>query len=618
MVLQKQIALLIFILLPVINYAQSVIINDTTVPPYIFINKFTSSLQTTELIPFDSILQASSQKKFLATENTPVIFKGYTPYYYWYRFVISNHTRSTKNFILLLGGLGIRSSETWQGKNKNWISLGKSGYQYPFAKRPYAYVHHAFPVCVAGLNTDTFYITVNDSHTYKVESFVLAEPGYMKKFEHRFYFSFGIITGLLFLFAILNLYLYFSVKEKIHLYYCLYTAAMLFFLLKNEGLDGEFLGLDSAVGYRSTCMAGVAGLAVGLLLHVVQLFLINLRKAGILFKALSFMKWFIFIAAIIQFIVFYMQPANIIEWFVYEVANKTGLLAFPLILISCIYSTLKGYKPALFLLAGITLFLAGGIARSLFIGAKGFIFPPSLFEIGLVAEVFIISFGLMYRYNQYKKEKEHFKKELELQQIEVGKQLLLTQEAEQKRIAQDLHDELGGSLGALKMTLQSFNLPDEQANTLNRLVDTASSNTRNIAHNLMPPEFENTSLEELLDKFYQRVNTEGVINFHFLSTGTTHRLNKQDELIIYRIIMELTNNIIKHAGATEATIQLIYYETYLELMAEDNGKGFAEKKSDGIGLKSIKSRIDYLRGKLNIDSANRGTTIMIQVPYKTT
>jgi len=81
--------------------------------------------------------------------------------------------------------------------------------------------------------------------------------------------------------------------------------------------------------------------------------------------------------------------------------------------------------------------------------------------------------------------------------------------------------------------------------------------------------------------------------------------------------MELTSNIMKHSAATEATLQVINYDDHLEIMAEDNGQGISMNNSDGIGLKNIRYRVDFLHGTLQIDSNDHGTTIMIQIPYKT-
>jgi signal transduction histidine kinase len=583
---------------------------------YWFINKNSEVLQASSLISLDSVLSPSAQQKFEPLKNDKVLFKGYDPYYYWYRFTLYNSDTIAHDFVLLLGGLGIRNVEIWKNYSGLWTSLGKSGYRYPFSKRPYPFAHHAFPVSLSPHDTSTFYIRIDESHAYKSIAFVLAEPHKLRLFEHRFYFLFGIITGLLFLFFIFNLYLYFSIREKIHLWYALYIITILFFLIKNEGLGAEFLGLDSIAGYRSTYMGAVATLAVGFLLVVVQTFLINIKNARWLYKLMSFLKWSAFFTAAAEFIIFYYQPDYTIEFFLFEWANKTGLLSLFVIIIACCYSFYKGFKPALFILTGQFLFIVGIAARGLFIGAEAYMFPPSLFEIGLVAEVVIISYGLMYRYNQYKVEKEVLKERLEWQQIQTARQMVQVQEAEQKRIAQDLHDELGGNLAALKMTLNSFSLPDERAGVLIGLIDSASASARSIAHNLMPPEFETTLLDNLLAGHCQRLSTENNLQFHFHSTGKKTYFSKQDELMIYRIAMELASNILKHSKATEATLQLIYHENYLEIMSEDNGKGFPSTPSDGIGLANIRSRVNFLNGTMNIDSGAYGTTTIIQIPYK--
>ena len=195
--------------------------------------------------------------------------------------------------------------------------------------------------------------------------------------------------------------------------------------------------------------------------------------------------------------------------------------------------------------------------------------------------------------------------------------LIITQENERKRIAEYLHDELGSSLAALKLQLQKSNLEDIEMMDILKVVDKASEDTRNISHNLMPPEFEKTDFHTLLSNYYSRLNTESSIRFHFHCSGQDHHFNKEEELVIYRILMELTNNVLKHSQASEATVQLIYYEKQMELMTEDNGIGLVNH-SDGIGMKNIQSRVNYLNGEMNVDTSKRGTTIIIQIPYKLT
>jgi signal transduction histidine kinase len=206
--------------------------------------------------------------------------------------------------------------------------------------------------------------------------------------------------------------------------------------------------------------------------------------------------------------------------------------------------------------------------------------------------------------------------QLKNQQLKFSEQILVTQENERKRIAGDLHDELGGNLAAMKMAMQSFDLPPQQNELLKGLIDKTSVTAREIAHNLMPPDFEKTALRDMLENFYKRLSSESHISYQFFASDPLYTFSKQDELMIYRILMELTTNINKHSMATEATVQLVYDTHYLELMVEDNGKGFDDRKSDGIGLKNIRSRVDYLGGSMNIDTGQKGTTIIIRIPYK--
>jgi signal transduction histidine kinase len=119
----------------------------------------------------------------------------------------------------------------------------------------------------------------------------------------------------------------------------------------------------------------------------------------------------------------------------------------------------------------------------------------------------------------------------------------------------------------------------------------------------------------MLENHYNRLTTEGSISFNFVGSDPLYTFGKNEELMIYRILMELTTNIIKHAKATDATVQLVYYNDYLELIVEDNGTGFNAGPSDGIGLKNVRSRVDYLGGSMNIDSGKMGSTIIITIPY---
>jgi signal transduction histidine kinase len=99
-------------------------------------------------------------------------------------------------------------------------------------------------------------------------------------------------------------------------------------------------------------------------------------------------------------------------------------------------------------------------------------------------------------------------------------------------------------------------------------------------------------------------------------------MNEQIEISVYRIILELINNVVKHANATKATVQLVKYPDYINITVDDNGKGFetgrATDEKKGIGLGSVAARVEFLKGKMDIDSMpGSGTTVVIDIPLLT-
>ena len=123
-------------------------------------------------------------------------------------------------------------------------------------------------------------------------------------------------------------------------------------------------------------------------------------------------------------------------------------------------------------------------------------------------------------------------------------------------------------------------------------------------------------LDEALKEYCNTINATGLLSVKFQSLGMDSRLDKSVEIIVFRIVQELLNNILKHAVATEAFVQLIRQETRLNMVVEDNGKGMdigLTETSKGAGWVNIRSRVDYLKGQLDIHSElGKGTLINIE------
>lgn len=207
------------------------------------------------------------------------------------------------------------------------------------------------------------------------------------------------------------------------------------------------------------------------------------------------------------------------------------------------------------------------------------------------------------------------------QKVIILKSMLAGQDRERARIAKDLHDGLSGLFSTIKMHLSTLQHENEflKQNELfkksYKLIDTASEDLRRIAHNMMPEVLQKLGLVQALKDFCNTINAKNSLLVSLLTYGMEERLNLQTEIILYRIIQELLNNVIKHAKSTEAIVQFNRNENHIDVTVEDNGSGFVqeeEKDKPHAGLDIIKERVNYLNGDMSIDSrAGIGTAIMI-------
>ncbi|MEX0273836.1 MAG: sensor histidine kinase, partial [Flavobacteriaceae bacterium] len=203
--------------------------------------------------------------------------------------------------------------------------------------------------------------------------------------------------------------------------------------------------------------------------------------------------------------------------------------------------------------------------------------------------------------------------------------MMESQENERKRIAQELHDHLGSMLSMVKIhfksvedhieQLKASNL--EQYQKANALLDDACDEVRKIAHDMSSGVLAKFGLVPALEDLCQTLEKSNQIEVEFIAHGLDDRLEKDLEIAAYRIVQELVSNILKHAKATSISLQLINNGKKLNLIVEDNGIGFnaTDKTILGMGLRSVRQRVDVLNGELLIDSSpGNGSTITINIP----
>lgn len=227
----------------------------------------------------------------------------------------------------------------------------------------------------------------------------------------------------------------------------------------------------------------------------------------------------------------------------------------------------------------------------------------------------------------YFSRKKIIKQEIDKKNLEINYQkellnsVIITQEEERKRIAQDLHDDISSKLNIVSLNshmLKASDLTEAEMNEItNNIIDLttkALENSRRIAHDLLPPVLEKFGLHagiaELVSEFNSsktvRVNYENHINFE------TVEGNKQ--LHIFRILQELMNNSLRHGKAKEITISFNCINNVNKCNYSDNGLGFEvdnKKNAKGLGMKNIEGRINFIQGSMKITSEiNKGTQVV--------
>jgi len=208
-------------------------------------------------------------------------------------------------------------------------------------------------------------------------------------------------------------------------------------------------------------------------------------------------------------------------------------------------------------------------------------------------------------------------------ELVVVNSLLKGQEDERGRMARDLHDGLGGLLSGVKLSMNRMKdnliITNENMAVFERsldLIDTSIAELRRIAHNMMPEGLISYGLDEALKQYCSSINTNGMLQVTYQSVGLSERMPDAVEITAYRIIQELLNNILKHASATEAMVQIIRDEGRLNMAVEDNGRGFDKnslKEKKGAGWVNIGARVEYLKGQLELNSEpGKGTQVNIE------
>jgi two-component system NarL family sensor kinase len=212
------------------------------------------------------------------------------------------------------------------------------------------------------------------------------------------------------------------------------------------------------------------------------------------------------------------------------------------------------------------------------------------------------------------------KYQMQLQRLEEEQQKILLnasirwQEEERQRIAADLHDDAGPLLATARLYLNENLLKQDMSTQLQsiynakQIIDDTIQLIRNISHSLMPPTLKNFGLESAINDLFQKISGTGAINASCRFHDYRQRLVPEQELLVFRVVQELINNILKHSNSSFMHITQNISEGRFFLRLHHDGRGITQddfqkmnKSSLGLGLKNIQSRMKVLHGNINFE-----------------
>lgn len=566
----------------------------------------------------------------------------------WVRIILKNNCDNDKRVYLYLDNALINHIEYFEYEGKKQLNYELTGDEYKISERKIHYRNPVYNIKLSVNQTKTIYLLFQADgrkiHTplqlYSQDQLI----EHISKKEANLSFYYGFLAAL----SALSIMFFFLIKERVYIYFAAYLATQTLLLFAVSGFATIYLWPDFTF-WTDRSVPVLMSLTIISGLSFMLAFVDNSKLTNWQIRIIKAYQVFALLVLLGSLFNGNIHYASI--WLLYRMIPPfyIGLI------ILAIYFFAKSYIPARFFVLGIIGSMIS-IFAILFLSVMkqhNNLFTNEYVLFGEVLKSTMLTLALLDRFRFYKEEKDKIQlqmieqleelniyreninkdlsdkinektKELNQKQYEVKRALLMGEEQERKRIATELHDGMGSMLSTLKLNAETIEFEEKQLSEKERiayrnvieLIDKACVELRNISHNMIPTGMEQFGLIQSLNSIIKNINNTGKTNFNLDSYNLNNRFNSELELSLYRIALELINNIIRHSQAKNATIQLIKNDDNITLIVEDDGVGFdINTIVEGMGLHNIKSRVDVFNGKFTIDTQpNRGSTFIIEIP----
>lgn len=431
----------------------------------------------------------------------------------------------------------------------------------------------------------------------------------------------GLIMGIGLFLILFSFFLYVQMKERLYIYYAIYIALVFFYIFSDYGYSFMYFFPEHPFISDFT-----RPMAISFATPVYMLFALNLLNIRKLLPV--YYKW-----SLRYLVVYFILLVTAIF-----LMSNTGPFRSILVWVMQIYQNLSAVWMIIIAVAGIrkkipysvyVIFSALTLLFSFFFFMQfvssyiaDTIITRNMMNFGFAAEICILAYVLTLRFKKYKEQSEQLLRTSNLQQEQIFKSISDYQQKEMQRYSSMLHDSVGAQLSAIRLNLETIqhkqNKEQNNDSLIRSIADVSrlANDVRQFSHSLSPVLLQKKGLVEAIKETIEGINKNEGLYIQFESIGSLQKTSFRYELLIYNILQELIQNILKHAQATEAIIQLILEKEMISVFVEDNGKGFEKNfTEDGLGFSQIKQLITFVNGNLNISSTiHKGSTVSIEFP----
>lgn len=517
---------------------------------------------------------------------------------------------------------------------RTFTQLGAASSWVPAANRPFPARSLSFPFALAPNETAVLYLRI-DQHaggvylpTYieTVEHFLAWEMGF--PFERHWVWLLGFYLGS----ALFNLVLFAFLRDQIHVWYTLYVACLMQFLLMEDGLDA--LVLPAGLYHQAWALGQYTWLLLGAAcgLRILQAF-VQLRAGWPrLHRAGTGLTWAA-VAFAIAYAAIYPGAKQGAHPGVLELLNGArevlllAMLGYGWLALGCALAGRQRRLAAYYGLTYVCFFTGCALFWLNHAGLTNFnLVEPNALAWGLVLELLILSVLLMGRFRFTLRQNARLRiRQLQLRN-EVGNRLIAAQDAEREQLARELHDALGPNLAALHMAWQSEAMRAALAvaphaatigNLTEEILGQLYSQVRQLSHALLPADPGTHRLISSVETLCDALNLNGTPRVLTCFDAEIDQLPEAVQSAAYRIVAELVNNAVRHAQARQVRVHLSCHPAILELSVEDDGRGFGQGEDTpvtGIGLRGVRTRAAYLGGSVSIEAPGVGTRVVVRLP----